>query len=255
MLKVIAIANQKGGVGKTTTALALFDYLKLSGRKVLFIDTDQQKSATKQFQALVDGEYTLYDVLTGECGLDDAIQHLERGDIVAADDLLGRVDVALEGMKKYLYMRKAIEALREDYDYIILDCPPALNTVLLNNLTACDEMIIPITCEMMSLEGLVELANTVKDVRELTNPNLNVAGMLLIKYKKNTNLTKQLTPQLHNFEALFNTNTYETRIRESVKQSEAHTVRKSIFTYAPNCTTALDYQAFAKEYLGGICNG
>ncbi|MBR2885003.1 MAG: AAA family ATPase, partial [Clostridia bacterium] len=82
MLKVIAIANQKGGVGKTTTALALFDYLKLSGRKVLFIDTDQQKSATKQFQALVDGEYTLYDVLTGECGLDDAIQHLERGDIV-----------------------------------------------------------------------------------------------------------------------------------------------------------------------------
>lgn len=152
-MKVIAVTNQKGGVGKTTTSLALHDALKERGYRVLLIDTDQQQSSTKQFKAVVEDEYTLFDVLTEECGIDQAIQHLERGDIVAADNLLGRIDVLLDGMKKYLHMRKALQTMKAEYDYIILDCPPALNTVLLNNLSACDEVIIPVTCEMMSLEG------------------------------------------------------------------------------------------------------
>lgn len=250
-MKVIAITNQKGGVGKTTTALALHDELKLKGYKVLLIDTDQQQSSTKQFRAVVEGEYTLYDVLMNECDLDTAIQHLDRGDIVAADELLKRMDVALDGMKKYLFMNNAISKMKSEYDYIIIDCPPALNTILLNNLTACDEVIIPITCEMMSLEGLVDLSKTINDVRETTNPNIKVSGLLLIKYKKNTNLTKQLVQQLSSFEKLFDTKTFETTIRESVKQSEAHTVRQSIFEYAPNSTTAVDYRNFVNEYLGG----
>ena len=250
-MKVIAITNQKGGVGKTTTALALHDELKLKGYKVLLIDTDQQQSSTKQFRAVVEGEYTLYDVLMNECDLDTAIQHLDRGDIVAADELLKRMDVALDGMKKYLFMKNAISKMKSEYDYIIIDCPPALNTILLNNLTACDEVIIPITCEMMSLEGLVDLSKTINDVRETTNPNIKVSGLLLIKYKKNTNLTKQLVQQLSSFEKLFDTKTFETTIRESVKQSEAHTVRQSIFEYAPNSTTAVDYKNFVNEYLGG----
>lgn len=250
-MKVIAITNQKGGVGKTTTALALHDELKLKGYKVLLIDTDQQQSSTKQFRAVVEGEYTLYDVLMNECDLDTAIQHLDRGDIVAADELLKRMDVALDGMKKYLFMKNAISKMKSEYDYIIIDCPPALNTILLNNLTACDEVIIPITCEMMSLEGLVDLSRTINDVRETTNPNIKVSGLLLIKYKKNTNLTKQLVQQLSSFEKLFDTKTFETTIRESVKQSEAHTVRQSIFEYAPNSTTAVDYRNFVNEYLGG----
>lgn len=250
-MKVIAITNQKGGVGKTTTALALHDELKLKGYKVLLIDTDQQQSSTKQFRAVVEGEYTLYDVLMNECDLDTAIQHLDRGDIVAADELLKRMDVALDGMKKYLFMKNAISKMKSEYDYVIIDCPPALNTILLNNLTACDEVIIPITCEMMSLEGLVDLSKTINDVRETTNPNIKVSGLLLIKYKKNTNLTKQLVQQLSSFEKLFDTKTFETTIRESVKQSEAHTVRQSIFEYAPNSTTAVDYRNFINEYLGG----
>ncbi len=250
-MKVIAITNQKGGVGKTTTALALHDELNLKGYKVLLIDTDQQQSSTKQFRAVVEGEYTLYDVLMNECDLDTAIQHLDRGDIVAADELLKRMDVALDGMKKYLFMKNAISKMKSEYDYIIIDCPPALNTILLNNLTACDEVIIPITCEMMSLEGLVDLSRTINDVRETTNPNIKVSGLLLIKYKKNTNLTRQLVQQLSSFEKLFDTKTFETTIRESVKQSEAHTVRQSIFEYAPNSTTAVDYKNFVNEYLGG----
>lgn len=250
-MKIIAVANQKGGVGKTTTSLALHDALKERGYKVLLIDTDQQQSSTKQFRAQVDDQYTLYDVLMGACGLDGAIQHLERGDIVAGDTLLGRMDVLLDGMKKYVHMKKAIGGMKSEYDYVILDCPPALNTVLLNNLTACDEVLVPVTCEMMSLEGLVELADTINDVREMTNPEITVAGILLIKYKRNTNLTKQLTQQIGHFEELFDTKTFETRIRESTKQSEAHTVRESIFSYAPGCTTAEDYSAFVDEYLKG----
>lgn len=250
-MKIIAVANQKGGVGKTTTSLALHDALKERGYKVLLIDTDQQQSSTKQFRAQVDDQYTLYDVLTDECGLDGAIQHLERGDIVAGDTLLGRMDVLLDGMKKYVHMKKAISGVKSEYDYVILDCPPALNTVLLNNLTACDEVLVPVTCEMMSLEGLVELADTINDVREMTNPGITVSGLLLIKYKRNTNLTKQLTQQIGHFEELFDTKTFETKIRESTKQSEAHTVRESIFTYAPGCTTAEDYSAFVDEYLKG----
>lgn len=251
-MKVIAITNQKGGVGKTTTALAMHDYLKSIGHKVLLIDTDQQRSATKQFRALVEDEYTLYDVLMGECDLDTAIQHLDRGDIVAADELLKRMDVALDGLKRYLYLKKAIQGMKSEYDYVILDCPPALNTILLNNLTACDEVIIPANCEMMSLEGLVDLSQSIADVKELTNPGLKVSGLLLIKFKKNTKLTKQLVQQLGNFESLFDTKTFSTTIRESTKLSEAHTVRESIFEYAPNSTTAEDYKNFVIEYLGGI---
>lgn len=250
-MKVIAITNQKGGVGKTTTAIAMHDYLKLIGYKVLLIDTDQQRSATKQFRAVVDDEYTLYDVLMGECDLDTAIQHLDRGDIVAADELLKKMDVALDGVKRYLYMKKAIQSMKSEYDYVILDCPPALNTILLNNLTACDEVIIPASCEMMSLEGLVDLSQSISDVKELTNPGIVVKGLLLIKYKKHTKLTKQLMQQLGSFEKLFDTKTFTTTIRESTKQAEAHTVRESIFEYAPNSTTALDYKNFVNEYLGG----
>jgi len=250
-MKVIAITNQKGGVGKTTTAIAMHDYLKLIGYKVLLIDTDQQRSATKQFRAVVDDEYTLYDVLMGECDLDTAIQHLDRGDIVAADELLKKMDVALDGVKRYLYMKKAIQSMKSEYDYVILDCPPALNTILLNNLTACDEVIIPANCEMMSLEGLVDLSQSISDVKELTNPGIVVKGLLLIKYKKHTKLTKQLMQQLGSFEKLFDTKTFTTTIRESTKQAEAHTVRESIFEYAPNSTTALDYKNFVNEYLGG----
>jgi len=250
-MKVIAITNQKGGVGKTTTAIAMHDYLKLIGYKVLLIDTDQQRSATKQFRAVVDDEYTLYDVLMGECDLDTAIQHLDRGDIVAADELLKKMDVALDGVKRYLYMKKAIQSMKSEYDYVILDCPPALNTILLNNLTACDEVIIPANCEMMSLEGLVDLSQSISDVKELNTPGIVVKGLLLIKYKKHTKLTKQLMQQLGSFEKLFDTKTFTTTIRESTKQAEAHTVRESIFEYAPNSTTALDYKNFVNEYLGG----
>ena len=258
MAIVVAVTNQKGGVGKTTSALCLADGLKNRGYRVLLIDTDQQQSSTKQYKAVVQDTYTLYDVLTGACELDSAIQKLDRGDIVAADDLLKKIDVALEGMKKYLHMKKAIQEMKTVYDFIILDCPPALDTVLLNNLTACDRVLVPITCEIMSLEGLTALSSTLDSVREVTNPNIKVVGLLLIKYKKHTRLTKQLTAQLEVFEDLFDTKTFRSRIRESTALAEAQTLRQSVFEYAPKSTTAQDYDSFVDEFLsilGGEDNG
>lgn len=249
MAKVIAIINQKGGVGKTTTAINMHDGLRRRGKRVLLIDADQQQSSTKQFKAVVEGEYTLYDVLVGACGLDDAVQRLDRGDIVAADDLLKNLDAVLEGMRKYLHMRNAIRQMKSEYDYIIIDCPPALSTSCLNALGASDQLLIPITCEIMSMEGLISLSSVVEDTRSLINPELDVVGLLLIKYKKHTRLTKQLTAQLGPFEELFNTKTFKTKIRESTAQAEAQAVRQSIFTYAPKSTTACDYDSFVSEYL------
>ena len=250
MAKVIAIINQKGGVGKSTSSLALFDALKRRGYRVLMIDADQQQSTTKQFVgSKVEDEYSLFDVLTEACGLDDAVQHLDRGDLVPADALLKKVDVALEGMKKYFHLRDSIRKMQGSYDYVIIDCPPSLDTVSLNALTSANEVIIPVTCDIMSLEGLVSLADTIGDVRELANPDVTVAGLLLVKYKKHTRLTKKLTAQLAPFEELFGTRTFKAKIRESTAQAEAQTFRQSIFEYAPKSTTACDYDEFVDEYL------
>lgn len=252
-MKTISIANQKGGVGKTTTAIALHDKLKSKGYKVLLIDTDQQRSSTKQFRAKTENEYTLYDVYMGECNLDKAIQKLPRGHIVPADELLNKCNKVLDGMKMYLHMKSAIAEMKSQYDFVILDCPPSINTILLNNLVATDELIIPTAChEIMSLEGLADLSKTIKDVREMANPNLNVSGILLIKYKKNTKLTKEIEKQLGNFEQLFDTKTFETKIRESIKLSESQTKRISIFEYAPTSTTAEDYTNLTEEFLKNI---
>ena len=257
MAKVIAICNQKGGVGKTTTSLNLFDGMRRRGYRVLMIDADKQQSTTKQFKAKVEGEATLYDVLTGECTLDQAIQRMDRGDIVAADDLLKSVDVVLEGMKKYLHLRDAIRQMKEEYDFIIVDCPPALDTIQLNALCSASLIVIPATCEIMSLEGLVALSNVISEIKEVANPGLKVAGLLLIKYKKHTRLTKQLTAQMAPFEELFETKTFKTKIRESTAQAEAQTLRQSVFEYAPKSTTACDYDEFIDEFLasGGIIDG
>ena len=250
-MEIIAVTNQKGGVGKTTTSLAMADVLKTLGKKVLVIDTDEQCSLTKQYKAIVEDEYTSYDLFVGNCTLDDAIQHTERGDIVAGDELLKNIDVILNDMKRHLRLKYALKNMKSEYDYVIIDCPPAINTILLNNLTACHSVIVPVTCEVMSLEGLVRLASTIEDVKEMANPNIEVKGLLLIKYKKNTRLTKELMKQMSSFENLLHTKTFEAKIRESIKLSESHTLRESILDYAADSTTAKDYTDFVNEYLGG----
>lgn len=249
MAEIIAVANQKGGIGKTTTSLALADMLNQLGKKTLYIDNDPQCNGTHNYRAKVDGVGTLYDLLVS--GDTDCIQHTDRGDIIAGDPLLKDANKLLEGASANYRLRKGLEAIKANYDYIILDTPPSLSILLINALTAANKVIIPIVTDLFSLQGLTQLHDTIEEVKEFTNPGLVVDGLLLVKYKGHTNLAKEVSEYLPEYQNLFNTRIYETKIREAVATQEAQTARESLFTWSPSSTTAMDYKALLNEILGG----
>ena len=248
MAEIIAVANQKGGIGKTTTSLALADALKMKGKKVLYIDLDPQCNGTGNYRAKVDGVGTLYDLLVD--GDTDCIQTTERGDIIAGDPLLKEASKVIDGAAATFKLKKGLTEIRKQYDYIILDTPPALSILLTNALTAADKVIIPLTADLFGLQGLTQLHDTIAEVQEFTNPGLKVDGLLLIKYKERTNLTKQVHEALPEYTKLLNTKVYETKIREAVATQEAQAARESLFTWAPTSTTAEDYMNLLNELEG-----
>ena len=253
MAEIIAVANQKGGIGKTTTSLALADALNMKGKKVLYIDLDPQCNGTGNYRAKVDGVGTLYDLLVN--GDTDCIQTTERGDIIAGDPLLKEASKVIDGAAATFKLKKGLTEIRKQYDYIILDTPPALSILLTNALTAADKVIIPLTADLFGLQGLTQLHDTIAEVQEFTNPDLKVDGLLLVKYKERTNLTKEIHASLPEYTKLLNTKVYETKIREAVATQEAQAARESLFTWAPTSTTAEDYMNLLDEYTGGKING
>lgn len=253
MAEIIAVANQKGGIGKTTTSLALADALNMKGKKVLYIDLDPQCNGTGNYRAKVDGVGTLYDLLVN--GDTDCIQTTGRGDIIAGDPLLKEAAKVIDGASATFKLKKGLSEIRKQYDYIILDTPPALSILLTNALTAADKVIIPLTADLFGLQGLTQLHDTIAEVQEFTNPDLKVDGLLLIKYKERTNLTKEIHASLPEYTKLMNTKVYSTKIREAVATQEAQAARESLFTWAPASTTAEDYMNLLNEYTGGDLNG
>lgn len=253
MAEIIAVANQKGGIGKTTTSLALADALNMKGKKVLYVDLDPQCNGTGNYRAKVEGVGTLYDLLVN--GDTDCIQTTERGDIIAGDPLLKEASKVIDGAAATFKLKKGLTEIRKKYDYIILDTPPALSILLTNALTAADKVIIPLTADLFGLQGLTQLHDTIAEVQEFTNPGLTVDGLLLVKYKERTNLTKEIHAALPEYTKLLNTKVYETKIREAVATQEAQAARESLFTWAPASTTAEDYMNLLNEYTGGEING
>ena len=253
MAEIIAVANQKGGIGKTTTALALADALNMKGKKTLYIDLDPQCNGTGNYRAKVDGVGTLYDLLVD--GDTDCIQTTERGDIIAGDPLLKEASKVIDGASATFKLKKGLSEIRNHYDYIILDTPPALSVLLTNALTAADKVIIPLTTDLFGLQGLTQLHDTIIEVQEFTNPELKVDGLLLVKYKDRTNLSKEILATLPEYAKLLNTRIYETKIREAVATQEAQAARESLFTWAPSSTTAKDYLELLNEIVGGDING
>lgn len=247
MAEIIAIANQKGGIGKTTTALALADMLNMSGKKTLYVDLDPQCNGTHNYRAKVDGVGTLYDLLIN--GDTDCIQTTDRGDIIAGDPLLKDAGKMIDGASANFRLKKGLETIKSDYLYVILDTPPALSILLTNALTAADRVIIPLITDLFGLQGLTQLHDTIAEVIEFTNPKLTVDGLLLVKYNERTNLTKEISEYLPQYTKLMNTKIYETKIRESVKTQEAQTARESLFTWAPTSTTASDYRNLLQEVI------
>lgn len=247
-MKVITIANQKGGVGKTTTANVLIAGLTEREYKVLGIDLDPQTNLTASMGA--DTKRTALGVLTGECEAKDAITQTATGDLIPSSSRLANADMLLEETGKEYKLKEAIETVKGNYDYIIIDTPPSLNILTINALTACDYAIVPAQADLYSLQGISELAKTIDAVRKYTNPNIKVAGILLTMFNGRTRIAKEVSEILEQLATRLDTKVFKTRVRASVKATEIQFKKGGLFKYAPKAAVTEDYRSWIDELLG-----
>lgn len=249
-MKVIAIANQKGGVGKTTTSDMLATGLKYCGYNVLVVDLDPQCNTTSSYGAVIDGENTLYDLMNGKCSTKDAIQTTEIGDIIAGDPHL--VEDAYKFQSKiggFNIVKNALKEVQDDYDFCIIDTPPGLGIFMYNALCAADGVVIPIKAEKYAVDGLNLMIGTINDVVQSVNPKLKIYGVLLVAYDTRTNLDNQVWATLPEIgkESGFNVFKNPIRICQEIKNSQAY--RQDLFVKNPTCNGTVDYVALIKEIL------
>lgn len=249
-MEVIAVVNQKGGVAKTTTAVALAQALTRMGYKVLLQDTDPRRDATDTYRAQYLNVATVYDVLIAEDSIMDSVQRTEQGDILASDKMLEDIEQKLTELGREYKLREKIKAMPEDaYDFIIIDTPPQPGVILNNALTAADTCIIPITPDRYALRGVEQLNQAIARVRKYSNRDLKIAGFLVTKCDPQLNLTKRTFKDLPPVAEQMKTRMFKTFIREAVAAKEAQAKRLSIYEYAPDSNPAKDYAAFAEELL------
>lgn len=253
MKKVIAVTNQKGGIGKTTTVTSIAAILQKRGYKTLVIDADVQCNTTDTFRAEYEGVPTLFDVMleeTNPVSINNAIQHTEMGDIIASDPLLNETDARLsvKGMKGLKRLKNAIDQL-EGYDYVIIDTHPSIDMMLRNVLVACDEILIPMMAGRYSFQGINDLVEAIDDAKGL-NPNLKIAGILRVCYKETTNVGKGTSIALDRVGEALNAPVFNSIIRDCVKIPEAQSERMTLLKYSKSCIAEHDYEDFVEEYLG-----
>ena len=250
MAKVFAIANQKGGVGKTTTCINLAASLVATKRRVLLIDLDPQGNATMGSGVDKHGlEHSIYDVLIGECNLVDAMQFSEHGgyQLLPANRDLTAAEVSLLEMKmKESRLRYALAPIRENYDYILIDCPPALSMLTINALVAADGVIIPMQCEYYALEGLSDLVNSIQRIAEILNPKLKIEGLLRTMYDPRISLTNDVSAQLKQH---FPDQLYDVVIPRNVRLAEAPSFGMPALVYDKQSRGAIAYLALAGELV------
>lgn len=251
MSRVIAIANQKGGVGKTTTAINLGASLAVAEKKTLVVDIDPQGNATSGLGIEHrDSLVTVYDVLVGERSAEGAVTHAVHFPcldlIPSTRDLVGAEIELVQAPKRENILRKALEPLRDRYDYILVDCPPSLGLLTLNTLTAADSVLIPIQCEFYALEGLSQLLNTIRLVQKGLNPSLDIEGVLLTMYDRRLNLSRQVAAEAREY---FGGKVYRTAIPRNVRLAEAPSFGQPIVLYDVLSQGAQAYLSLAKEVL------
>ena len=250
MSRIIAIANQKGGVGKTTTAINLSSCLAEAGKKILTIDIDPQGNTTSGLGVEKDDlENTVYEMILGECGFSDALIHtdIEKVDVIPSNVNLAGAEIELIPIddKEYV-LRKNILPERENYDFIIIDCPPSLNMLTVNALTTADTVLVPIQCEYYALEGLSQLIYTINLVQQRLNPNLRMEGVVFTMYDARTNLSLQV---VENVKDNLDTTIYKTIIPRNVRLAEAPSHGLPINLYDPKSTGTESYRMLAQEVI------
>jgi chromosome partitioning protein len=249
MGKVIAVANQKGGVGKTTTSVSLSAALAEKGKRVLLVDCDPQGNATSGFginkQEL---ELSVYDIIIDEWNISEIILPTDyKIDIAPSQIGLAGAEIELSSLEDREYrLQRGINTVREKYDFIIIDCPPSLGFLTLNSLAAADSVLIPLQCEFYALEGLSQLLKTIEMVRSRINVNLYIEGVVLTMYDSRTNLSQQVENEVRNY---IGDKVYNTTIPRNVRLSEAPSYGCPIFAYDPASKGAQAYMELAQEVI------
>ena len=250
MGRIIAIANQKGGVGKTTTSINLSACLAEIGQKVLTVDIDPQGNTTSGLGVDKNTvENNVYDLLLGECSIEDCIveTEIENQSLIASNVNLAGAEIELIGIEEKEYiLKKALNKVRKKYDFIIIDCPPSLNMLTVNALTAADTVLVPIQCEYYALEGLSQLIHTIDLVQQRLNPNLLIEGVVFTMYDVRTNLSNQVVENVRNN---LDAKIYDTLIPRNIRLAEAPSYGLPINLYDSKSAGAESYRLLAKEVI------
>ncbi len=249
--RVIAMCNQKGGVGKTTTSINLAAGLGYLGNKVLLVDFDPQGNATDNFGFDIDGTNvpTIYEVLKDEALITEAILNYKGIDVIPADIALSSAEREFTQVGSEHRLKRVLQPIEENYDYIIIDCPPSLGILTVNAFTVSDEIIIPVEAAYFSLKGLVKLNETIETVKEYTNERLIIRGVLFTKYNERFNISKEMNKTANQISDALHVNIFDTYIRRTITVDEAQAAGSDLISFNKTSTAEDDYIQFTKEFL------
>ena len=250
LTQIITVTNQKGGVGKTTTASALVCGLHQRGARVLGIDLDPQGNLGFTLGLDIGDVRTIYDVFKGSCSIEEAIASTEYGDVLASDIMLSTAEVEFTSPRREFMLYQHLSTIRNNYDFIIIDTPPALNVLTVNAYVSSDGLIVPREAEVLSLVGITQLQETIETVRSTFNPHLKVLGILLNKYNPRLTLSREILDLAEEVARQLGSQVFQVKIRRSVGVAMAPAHGQSVLTYAPSSNPAKDFQRIVSLVAG-----